>query len=341
MNMARAFMYDVPMILSIPLKNTMGLNDDDIQWCYSAWYIPAILCNVIYGIIMRKVGPEFTYVALGAMAAGHLLFWIAIPSGQFWMLILGRVFIGAGGEGSLVSQSYVVKRYTKGPNVVTLISGCKMAARIAMLICYYGLPQIYWATGGFFWPMMVPAVIIVISTACFTFYLASAKKREALEKLAEDGPTETLLPITNDDVKKEEADHSKENKGRCEGMKRLKLTYYLLLVIRFCCLGAWFGFSAMFMQYLVAGCGLEYHLAASMMIFVPLVSLLLVVANTFITRYVDYLTEALLFCTVLVTAFLWLSGLYVEKGFGMAIFWTNCDFDQWRILQPVYRHFLD
>jgi hypothetical protein len=316
MNMARAFMYDVPMIMSVPLKNTMGLNDDDIQWCYSSWYIPAILCNVIYGIIMRKVGPEFTYVALGAMMVGHITFWVGIPTGQFWMIIFGRVLMGAGGEGSLVSQTYVVKRFTKGPNVVTLISGCKMAARVAMLLCYYGLPQIYFATGGFFWPMMVPAVILVISTGCFTFYLASAKKNV---KLAPEDTLTAPLTTTND-VKKEETNHSQENKGRCDGMRRLNLTYYLLLVIRFCCLGAWFGFSAMFMQYLVAGCLMEYKNAAQLLVFVPFISLLVVVVNTFVTRYFDYLTEALLFCTCLVSAFLWVSGLYVEKGTGMVVF---------------------
>lgn len=46
----------------------------------------------------------------------------------------------------------------------------------------------------------------------------------------------------------------------------------------------------------------------------------MVIANTFITRYVDYLTEALLFCTCLVTAFLWVSALNVDKGMGMAVF---------------------
>lgn len=62
----------------------MGASDKDIQWLYSAFYLPAIFFNVIYGIIMKKYGPKLTYMALLFMIAGHTLFWIGIPTGQWW-----------------------------------------------------------------------------------------------------------------------------------------------------------------------------------------------------------------------------------------------------------------
>lgn len=67
----------------------MDITDRDIQWLYSAFYIPAIFFNILYGIIMKKVGPKFTYVALLLMITGHLLFWIGVETRQYWMLIFG------------------------------------------------------------------------------------------------------------------------------------------------------------------------------------------------------------------------------------------------------------
>lgn len=176
MNMGRSFMYDVPMILSSPLKSTMDISDQQIQWLYSAFYLPAIFFNLAYGGWMKKFGAGFTYVALLLMIVGHVLFMVGVFTGHYWLLLVGRVFIGGGGEGSLVSQTYVIKLYTHDGNVITLISACKAMARVALLICYYGLPQLYLATGGFTLPLSLGLVILGISTLSFAFYLPAAKK---------------------------------------------------------------------------------------------------------------------------------------------------------------------
>jgi len=85
MNMSRSFMYDVPMILSTPLKQTMHITDNQIQWLYSAFYLPAIVFNLFYGALMKKYGAKFTYVALLLMVVGHILFSIGVFSGKYWL----------------------------------------------------------------------------------------------------------------------------------------------------------------------------------------------------------------------------------------------------------------
>lgn len=85
-------------------------------------------------------------------------------------------------------------------------------------------------------------------------------------------------------------------------------------------MGAWFGFSAMFMQYLEAGCGMKYDDAALLIIVNPFIALMVVFMNIFINRRCDTLNYALFGCAFMVSTFLWISGFYVDKGMGMAYF---------------------
>jgi len=300
--MGRSFMYDVPMILSSPLKSSMDISDQQIQWLYSAFYLPAIFFNLAYGGWMKKFGAGFTYVALMLMITGHVLFMVGVFTGHYWLLLVGRIFIGGGGEGSLVSQTYVIKLYTHDGNVITLISACKAMARVALLICYYGLPQLYLATGGFALPLSLGLVILGISTMSFAFYLPAAKKEA---ELTNHGKVTGRKPFKMADL------------------KLLPCKYYYLLAVRFGCLGAWFGFSAIFMQYLESGCNMDYKVASLVLICMPFLSLTIVIMNMVLTRYIkskNYLNYSLLVISGIVSTFLWTSGFVVEKGWGMAIF---------------------
>jgi len=303
MNSSRSFVFDIPMILSSPMKSTLGMTDDQVQWLYSSFYIPAIVFNLLYGAWMKKFGAGFTYVGLLLMITGHIVFSMGLFTNEFWMMILGRVLVGAGGEGTLVSQTYVIKMYTHEGNVAPLISACKWCARVALLVCYYCQPQIYLATGGFVWPMVFALVVLLIGTGSFAMYLPMAKA-EAKAK-----------------------NHGKEpSKGkpfRMRDLKELPLKYYYLLLIRFGCLGAWFGFSAIFMQYLEVGCGLDYKTAALILCLNPLLSLTIVTVNMFVTKYVrskHYLNYAMLVVAFLNTLFLWVSAYMPEKDMSVAIF---------------------
>lgn len=207
--------------------------------------------------------------------------------------------IGAGGEGTLISQISVIRWYTKQGEITLMISCCKFCARVALLICYYSLPQIYLASGGFFWPMFFSMVIVVLSIFCFWFYMYNVKDVEL------DLPDKMVCIQLKD-------------------LKLLDLTYYLLLIIRFGVMGAWFGFSAIFMQYLQAGCQLPYATAANLLLIVPFISMSIVLMNMFVTRYCDYLNKALLVVCFIVSLFLWISGFVVDKGMGMAVFALIC-----------------
>ena len=57
-------------------------------------------------MIQKVYGPKATYLALGSLVTGHLLFVLAIYSETHWLLFAGRVFIGFGGEGMCCSQVY-------------------------------------------------------------------------------------------------------------------------------------------------------------------------------------------------------------------------------------------
>jgi len=164
--------------------------------------------------------------------------------------------------------------------------------------------------------MAFTAFIVVGSSLSLIFYLSSAEKdkkirEDANKKLIEDG---------KDHLVKDEDKKKVTKKFTFKDMLRLDKRYYILLFIRFCVMGAWFGFSAMFMQYLEAACHMEFRNAALLIVINPFIALTVVFTNTFVNRKWDILNEALFGCALMVSIFLWISGLVVEKGMGMAIF---------------------
>jgi hypothetical protein len=174
MNLARSFLYDIPMILSTPLKIQLGIADCDIQFLYSAFYLPPIFFNPIYGAIQKVYGPKTTYGALGSMVIGHILFVIGIYSQAYWLLFLGRIFIGGGGEGTLISQVYTITYYSEPEQKMLMISLCKTCARVALIICYYFMPALYLWTGEFVWPMLLTTAILLLAVFALWFYLRYA-----------------------------------------------------------------------------------------------------------------------------------------------------------------------
>ena len=101
------------------------------------------------------------------------------------------------------------------------------------------------------------------------------KRDDFNQKLKDDGKDELV----------DAADaHKTTKKQTCADFKRFDLKYYLLLFIRFGIMGAWFGFSAMFMQYLEAGCGMKYDDAALLIIVNPFIALMVVFMNIFINN---------------------------------------------------------
>ena len=196
MNIGRSFLYDVPMILSTPLKNQLGLPDAYIQFLYSAFYIPPIFLNPIYGVLQKIYGPKSTYFALLAMIIGHVLFVIGIYTSQYWMLFLGRVFIGAGGECSIVSQVYTISYYSIPEQKTLMVSLCKTFARIAMIICYYFMPALYLWTNSLLSPMLITMTILVISVIALWLFLNNAEKYSKAKP-----PEEDKAPFKFSDLK--------------------------------------------------------------------------------------------------------------------------------------------
>jgi len=317
MNLARSFLYDVPMILSTPIKNGLGITDADIQFLYSAFYLPPIFTNLPYGALQKRIGPKCCYIALATMIFGQALFWCGLGFENYWLLFLGRICIGAGGEGTLISQVYTVKWYHYDPNITTMISSCKFCARIALILCYYGLPTLYLSTGHFWAPMMFTTTIVLCSSAALKVYLGFAEKDA---KKRADFNTEMLKSETTaKHVSKADA-HKTTAKLTCADFKRFDAKYYCLLFIRFAIMGSWFGFSAMFMQYLEAGCGMKYNDAALLIIVNPFIAMCVVFFNIFINRRCNTLNYALFGCALMVSIFLWTSAFVVDKGMGMAYF---------------------
>ncbi|KPI88302.1 hypothetical protein ABL78_2601 [Leptomonas seymouri] len=95
------------------------------QYLYSVYSWPNTVLSVVGGLLidkylgLRRAMLLFTFLIL----CGSVLFFIGVRHTMYWMLIVGRVVFGLGGESLSVSQSAFVARWFKGRRGMALAFG--------------------------------------------------------------------------------------------------------------------------------------------------------------------------------------------------------------------------
>jgi hypothetical protein len=182
----RSFIIDIPMLLSVPLQERLGVTSSFIQLCYVAWWGSTVLTSVPLGTLFDKCGPKFAHFTLATMFLGQVLFWLAVTygaDGMLWLIILARVLQGVGGQGMTIGQTYVANNLmsvSKRPTIITL---CYFWRRIGYIIGYFLVPQAFIWTGSFMVSMGLPLLFIAAGWICYTVYLHHANKARDLEAL--------------------------------------------------------------------------------------------------------------------------------------------------------------
>ena len=97
----------------------MQLTTTQYNVLYSLFYLPTVLLAPVGGLIIDKFRTERALpLFLLSCTLGQILLSIGIFSGQYWLMIIGRVFTGAGGMMFVCLSSYIASYFINNVNLI-------------------------------------------------------------------------------------------------------------------------------------------------------------------------------------------------------------------------------
>ncbi|KAJ5345870.1 hypothetical protein N7452_003874 [Penicillium brevicompactum] len=123
-----AVLYDLPAALSVPLQEHLGLSGSRYAYLVSALYTAYAAPNTILpffsGFAVDRIGEKLLlYVTLGSVLVGQLIFSFSAQLKSPPGMILGRIFIGLGGEIVGVLGSEITTRWFKQATIIGVGDG--------------------------------------------------------------------------------------------------------------------------------------------------------------------------------------------------------------------------
>ena len=139
----------MPMIMSGPFREDLKIPDADIQWLYAAYSAPNLVTPIIFGLLLRNIGPKFIYVLLLVAISGQILFAVGVCYTKYYLMMIGRVLLGCGAESMYTSLNYLVKLYVPNQNILFMNSLIMALSRIGYSTSYYLNSQMYLVSKSF------------------------------------------------------------------------------------------------------------------------------------------------------------------------------------------------
>ena len=112
------WVYDIPMLLSEPLRENVEFTDENIQTLYSAYSLPCLFTSIIFGVLLAKKGPCLMYICLISIFCGQCFFYLGICLKDISLAIIGRILIGMGSEPAIVTAVYSIKLFANESEVL-------------------------------------------------------------------------------------------------------------------------------------------------------------------------------------------------------------------------------
>ncbi|KAI8840249.1 major facilitator superfamily domain-containing protein, partial [Chytridium lagenaria] len=113
------YCYDTPASINVPLQEWLGSDYDLFQWqinlLYSVYSLPNIFLPLIGGLFVDKLGPTMMLLIFSFLVCfGQALFALGMTFKSFWLMVLGRLVFGLGGESLEVAQARITTDWFKG-----------------------------------------------------------------------------------------------------------------------------------------------------------------------------------------------------------------------------------
>eukprot|EP00940_MAST-03C_sp_MAST-3C-sp2_P002269 g2269.t1 len=111
---------------------------------YTVYSVPNIFLPFVAGYtIDRYGGARVSVVLTFVVMLGHLILTIGLMTRSIWIMLLGRIVFGFGGEGLCVAQSAIVARWFEGKNGIAFAMGFQLSvARAGSVLAFTTAPSL-------------------------------------------------------------------------------------------------------------------------------------------------------------------------------------------------------
>ncbi|AYU80168.1 Major Facilitator Superfamily [Leishmania donovani] len=200
------------------------------QYLYSVYAWPNTILSALGGLLIDKyLGLRGAMVLFSVLIlTGAVLFCIGVHATTYWIMFVGRIVFGLGGESLSVSQSAFVARWFKGHRGMALAFGITISfSRVGSSFNFLFAPAIAnkWS---------IDAAAVSGIAACLISMLACVVLVMADRHAERRG----YLSVTEED----ESDSTEEDEAMCSGVLQMPLAYWLLCAVCVFCYTAVFPF---------------------------------------------------------------------------------------------------
>ncbi|KAJ3219218.1 hypothetical protein HDU67_002214 [Dinochytrium kinnereticum] len=141
------YAYDLPAALNKPLQGYLGEEGNTYQYqlnlFYSLYSLPNIILPFFGGFLLDTFGTRKMMTVLSALVClGQILFSIGVSSKKYWIMHLGRVIFGVGGESLSVAQTRITSKWFKGKEIAFALGVNLSVARLGSVMNDFVSPHL-------------------------------------------------------------------------------------------------------------------------------------------------------------------------------------------------------
>ena len=185
------YIYDAISPLADVLKAQLGFSDTNLGWMYAIYSLPNIVMVLIGGIIIDRIGTRkstFLFAVLCLVGAV-----ITASTGEFWVMVAGRLVFGLGAESLIVAVTTAIARWFRGKELGFAFG---LNLTIARLGSFAALNSPFWARPAYEhwqWPLLITVAFGVVCVAGAVIYWILDSRAEKRYSLGDEEETDKVV----------------------------------------------------------------------------------------------------------------------------------------------------
>lgn len=188
------YVYDAIAPLADVLKEQLGFTDSQIG-ALNAWYsFPNIIMVLIGGIIIDRIGTRKSTTLFAVICLAGAV--VTVLSGNFWIMVSGRIIFGVGAESLIVAVTTALARWFRGKELSFAFGLNLTLARLGSFGADWS-PT--WFAGAFeHWrgPLLISLIFAIVSAVGAVVYWVQEAYAADRFQVGEAGATEK--PVLRD-----------------------------------------------------------------------------------------------------------------------------------------------
>jgi Na+/melibiose symporter-like transporter len=295
MNLGNYYCFDLPQTLQTPFRDKFGWPTSKGQLLYTVYSIPNCVLPFFAGIFIAKMGDKLGVLVFGMLVwFGSIIIFLGIWAESYWVVVLGRVVFGFGGESQIVTGLVCCEKWFKGKYLSVAMGMNMIFAYLGSLLNNFFTPFIYTELQSPFQTSVIVCMILSVCTLCSYAYIIMSFK---YEHLLEEEPSNTNQPpmLQNPEDPRESTGQNSQGEQKSEAaestfsiweIKHLPLTFWVLVGGAITTTCAYFSFTSLATDYFLFRYGMEYNVAKNYSAGVSIsVVLFLVLSSWFTGKY--------------------------------------------------------